>query len=84
MMEWYAKIVILQWRWKMLKINSLVRIEELDGATEEHRKFINKDAIVLRKEEYDESSYILDINGEELLVNLEYDTFYDYETKQIV
>ena len=69
----------------MLKLNSKIRLDELDGAKgmEQYEKFIGKDAIVLRKEDYNNTSYIVDINGDELLINLEYDTIFDYDTKQI-
>ena len=38
----------------MLKLKSKIRLDELDGATgmKQYEKFIGKDAIVLRKEEY--------------------------------
>ncbi|HHX71230.1 MAG TPA: hypothetical protein GX708_24690 [Gallicola sp.] len=70
----------------MLTLNSKIRLEELDGATgmEQFEKFIGKDAIVLRKEEYDSASYIVDMGGDELLINLEYDTVYDYNTNQLI
>lgn len=70
----------------MLKLNSKIRLDSLDGAegTKEYEKFIGKDATVLRKEDYDNSSYIVDVAGDELLINLEYDEVFDYETQQSI
>lgn len=70
----------------MLKLNSKIRLDSLDGAigTKEYEKFIDKDAIVLSKEEYDNTSYIVDVDGDELLINLEYDEVFDYETQQTI
>lgn len=68
----------------MLKTNSIIRLDSLSGAIglKEYEKFIGKNAIVLRKENYDNTSYIVDIDGDELLINLEYDEVYNYETKE--
>lgn len=66
----------------MLKINSKVRIESLDGAMGDkfYEGFIDKDAIVLRKDDGNITGYILDVDGDELLIDLLYDEIYDYET----
>jgi hypothetical protein len=70
----------------MLKLSSKIRLDSLDGAegTRVYEKFIGKDAIVLRKEDYDNSSYIVDVNGDELLINLDYDEVFDYESQQFI
>lgn len=70
----------------MLKLNSKIRLDSLDGTEgiKEYEKFTGKDAIVLRKEDYDNSSYIVDVNGNELLINLEYDEVFEYESQQTI
>lgn len=69
---------------KMLKIKSKIRLESLDGSDgiNRYEKFVGKDAIVLRNEIYD--TYIVDVNGEELCINLDYDEIFDYESGQFL
>ena len=70
----------------MLEINSKIRLDSLDGAIgiEAFERFVGKDAVVLRKEDYDETSYIVDVDGDEFLINLDYDQVFDYKTNQII